>query len=469
METKQRNRILTLLLFGVLMGALDIAILAPALPSIRAEFSVDERSLAWIFSSYILFKLVSTPLMAKLSDLYGRRWVYILDILLLALGSLMVAVSADFPLLILGRAIQGFGAGGIFPVASAVIGDTFPPEKRGSALGMIGAVFGVAFLIGPLLGGVILALASWRWLFLINLPIALAIIAASLRLLPASRSATIRRFDAPGMILLGLFLAALTLGLNQLDAANLPASLLSLPAGGSLAIALILLVILIRVETRAEQPLLPARLFNRRQLRLTYALSAGAGLVEASLVFVPLMAVSGLASQGINERNATWLLIPAVICMAIGAPLGGRLLDRVGSRNVILAGSSVMTLGLVVFALFGTSIIFFLVSGMLVGLGLTALLGAPIRYIMLSEARAEERTFSQGIITLFTSVGQLTGSAIISAMVASFGSEGAFSGYRAAFFLVAIFSIALIFLAALLQRRERELEMLTANETFSRG
>ncbi len=469
METKQRNRILTLLFFGVLMGALDIAILGPALPSIRSEYGVDERSLAWMFSSYVLFQLLSTPLMAKLSDLYGRRWIYILDISLFALGSLLVALSPSYPLVILGRAVQGFGAGGIFPVASAVIGDTFPPEKRGGALGMIGAVFGVAFLIGPLLGGVILALAAWRWLFLINLPIALVVILFSLRLLPVSRPATVRHFDALGMILLALFLAALTLGLNQLDAANLTASLLSLPVGGSLLLALTLLVILVQVEKRAEHPLLPARLFNRRQLGLTYFLSAGAGLMEASLVFVPLMAVSGLASQGINERNATWLLIPAVLAMAVGAPLSGRMLDRIGSRNVILAGTSIMTFGFVVFALLGTSIAFFLLSGMLVGLGLTALLGAPIRYIMLSEALPQERTLAQGIVTLFTSIGQLIGSAIIGAMVVSFGVDNIFVGYRAAFVLVALTSLSLIILATLLKRRASELETLKANEALSHG
>ncbi|GIV65665.1 MAG: hypothetical protein KatS3mg047_0058 [Bellilinea sp.] len=193
-ENKQRNQLLSLLFFGVLMGALDIAILGPALPSIRAEFGVDERNLAWMFSIYVLFQLVSTPLMAKLSDLYGRRWIYILDIVLFALGSLLVATSTSFTGVLIGRAIQGFGAGGIFPVASAVIGDTFPPEKRGSALGMIGAVFGVAFLIGPLLGGVILAIANWHWLFLINLPIAGLIILFSLRLLPATRPCYQPRF-----------------------------------------------------------------------------------------------------------------------------------------------------------------------------------------------------------------------------------------------------------------------------------
>ncbi len=468
-DNSHRNRILTLLFFGVLMGALDIAILGPALPSIRAEFGVDERNLAWMFSSYVLFQLVSTPLMAKLSDVYGRRWIYILDIALFGLGSLLVATSTSFSGVLIGRAIQGFGAGGIFPVASAVIGDTFPPEKRGSALGMIGAVFGVAFLIGPLLGGVILAIANWHWLFLINLPIAVLLILFSLRLLPAARPATSRRLDAAGMILLGLFLASLTFGLNQLDPSNLTASLLTPSVGGVLTLSIVLLVILIQVEKRVNLPMLPAHLFNRRQLRLAYLLSAGAGLAEASLVFVPLMAVTGLASQGINEKNATWLLIPAIVAMAVGSPLAGRLLDRIGSRLVIMGGTALQTAGFLMLSLLGGNLIFFLLSGVLIGGGLTALLGAPIRYIMLGEASAEERSLAQGLVTLFTSIGQLVGSALIGALVASFGSVNPFNGYQTAFGLITITSLILFVSASLLKTRQRELETLSGHEAFSRG
>lgn len=171
MDEKSRKRLLLVLFIGVLMGALDIAIVGPALPAIRDYFGVDDRASAWIFSVYVLCNLVGTPLMAKLSDIYGRRSIFVLDVLVFGLGSVIVALAPAFSFVLVGRAIQGLGAGGIFPVASAVIGDTFPAEKRGSALGLIGAVFGIAFIIGPILGGLLL-LAGWRWLFLINLPIA---------------------------------------------------------------------------------------------------------------------------------------------------------------------------------------------------------------------------------------------------------------------------------------------------------
>ena len=236
-DSRTRNRLLIVLFTGVLMGALDIAIVGPALPAIQESFGVSDRALAWVFTIYVLANLIGTPLMAKLSDRAGRRSIYVLDVALFAAGSLVVALSPSFGVLLVGRAIQGFGAGGIFPVASAVIGDTFPVEKRGSALGLIGAVFGIAFLIGPILGGVILYALSWHWLFLINLPIAAALIVAAMRLLPTTRPQQRRPFDWAGMAVLAVLLTALSYGLNQLDTSRFSASISSVQVWGFVALA----------------------------------------------------------------------------------------------------------------------------------------------------------------------------------------------------------------------------------------
>ncbi len=162
MEKHRNGKILTLLFAGVLMGALDISIVGPAIPSIEQTIQVDHRSLSWIFSIYVLFNLVGVSFLSKLSDLHGRRSIYILSVSVFALGSAVVAFSGNISTLLIGRAIQGFGSSGIFPVASAVIGDIFPPEKRGKTLGMIGAVFGMAFLIGPVIAGVMLKFFTWK-------------------------------------------------------------------------------------------------------------------------------------------------------------------------------------------------------------------------------------------------------------------------------------------------------------------
>ena len=466
MEPRQRNLILTVLFIGVLMGALDIAIVGPALPAIRAQYQLNERSLSWIFSLYVLFNLIGTPLMAKFSDQFGRRSIYVLDVALFAVGSLVVALAPSFPFVLIGRAVQGFGAGGIFPVASAVIGDTFPAEKRGSALGLIGAVFGLAFLIGPILGGVILSLASWQWLFFINLPIAAVVMVLSLKYLPATRPAESKRFDWAGALTLTLMLASLALAVNQLDVQRFFASLISITTLPFLAAFAVLFVILTRLEKSAENPIVPPSLFDRPQLRLTYALSAGAGFAEAGLVFLPLLAVISLAGSGIQEKNASWMLMPVVLAMVVGSPTSGRMLDRFGSRTVILAGTSLLTVGMVLVGLFSSSLAMFIFSGVLIGLGLSALLGAPLRYIMLNESRLEERSVAQGVVAIFTSAGQLLGGALTGAIASSRTSAGgAGAGYSLAFLVIGAISLVLAVIALQLKSRQAEQAAVKAPQT----
>ncbi len=461
-DNRTRNRILVVLFIGVLMGALDIAIVAPALPAIKAAHpGVSARALAWVFTIYVLFNLIGTPLMAKLSDRAGRRSIYLLDVSLFAAGSLIVALSPTFGVLLLGRAVQGLGAGGIFPVASAVIGDTFPPEKRGSALGLIGAVFGLAFLIGPIIGGVVLMAASWRWLFLINLPIAAVVLILAARTLPASKPAQRKRFDLLGMVVLGLALAALTFGINQFDTKNIAASLASLNVWPFLLAAAVLLLVFYLVETRAEDPIVRMSLFASRQMKVVSGVALGAGLGESAVVFVPLLLV---AAFGIKESTASYALLPAVLAMAVGSPVAGRMLDRFGSRLVILCGLSLLAAGMILVGVLPVTWVGFYGSALVVGLGLGMLLGAPLRYVVLNEAPATARAASQGALSLFTSSGQLIGGALVGAVAASLG--GGVAGYKGAYIAVGVVALLLILVAVNLKSRAAEIETVKRNEAM---
>jgi len=436
MEDRARNRLLAVLFVGVLMGALDIAIVGPALPAIQRGFGVGNAAIAWIFNVYVLFNLMATPLMAKLSDRFGRRRIYTLDVALFGIGSLVVALSPSLTVLLVGRAIQATGAGGIFPVASAVIGDTFPAEKRGRALGIIGAVFGLAFLVGPLLGGLLLQL-SWHWLFLINLPVAAWLLVASQRLVPDVRAADSSPFDWAGVGTLSLLLAGLALGLSRLDSAALLSSLVSWSVGPFLLLALVLLPVFWSVERRAADAVLRPRLLASGQVRLVGLFAAGAGLSEAAMVFLPSLAVSSL---GVGEATASFMLLPLVVALAIGSPTAGRVLDALGSRIVVVAGLALTAAGLFVFGAASTSLAGFIVASALTGLGLSALLGAPLRYILLREADEADRGASQGLLTVFTSVGQLVGGALVGAVAAS--SAGGFP--RALTVLAVVMAVMLV-------------------------
>ena len=459
MESKQRNQILTVLFIGVLMGALDIAIVGPALPAIRNQFQVSERALSWMFSIYVLFNLIGTPLMSRLSDLYGRRMIYILDVALFATGSLIIALSPTFSIVLLGRAIQGFGVGGIFPVASAVIGDTFPVEKRGSALGLIGAVFGIAFIIGPILGGIILSIATWKWLFIINLPIALVVVILALKILPSTRPDRHGKFDWTGMIILAILLASLSLGINQIDTANFGSSLLSLQVFPFFLVFGVLVFIFIRMEKNAPNPIIPLVLFSRRQLTLGNFIAIGAGVIESSLVFLPLLAVVAL---GTKESAASFMLMPLVLAMSIGSPLTGRFLDQYGSKIVLTAGTMISAFGTILISFFATSMTMYIISTVLIGFGLSALLGAPLRYIMLSEASSSERSVAQGITNVFISIGQLIGSALVGALAASAATQviGYSNGYR----FIGFGAIVLILLTFFLKNRSAEQATIRKNQ-----
>lgn len=428
------------------MGALDIAIVGPALPALQAHFGVDSRALSWIFNIYILFSLVGAPLMSKLSDRYGRRAVYLSDIALFALGSALVAASPSFPVLLAGRAVQGLGAGGLLPVASAVIGDTFVPARRGPALGLVGAVFGVAFLLGPLLGGVLLQF-DWRWLFLVNLPVAAAVFWQASLVLPGVRDPEQRPFDALGAGLLIIALTCVAWTVSELEVLTLPSSFFSAEILPFFVLALVAAALFWKVENQAADPMLHPDLFRSRELRVVGCIAAGTGLAEAGMVFLPALAVTAL---GVQDFTASFMLLPLVLAMMVGAPAAGMLLPHRGARQVIQVGLFLVVCGLFVFGIPALTIETFYLAGTLVGIGLAALLGAPLRYVVIRETPQPQRGAGQGLLTLCLSIGRIAGAAALGGFAAS--GQGAAEGYRTALVTVGVVISLLILLSFRLKR-----------------
>jgi MFS family permease len=363
-----------------------------------------------------------------------------------------VARSSSFAMLLGGRAIQAIGAGGVLPVAAAVIGDTFPQEKRGAALGLIGAVFGMAFLVGPPLAGVILRYATWHWLFFINLPIALFLLIGAARLLPSTRPAVRKPFDFPGMALLAVLLGSLAFGITRLDE-NLPALGLLDPAiGGPILLAIILMPVFWIVEKKAADPVLQPRLFRTRQMVVAGLLAVGTGMAETSGVFLPSLAVAGL---GMTVGDASFFMLWTVAALVVGSPLAGRLLDKVGSKIIVQGGLALTAIGFFLFAVGGTSKGLFIAGQLLSGVGLSALLGAPLRYVVLNEAGPDARASAQGLLSIVLSIGQLTGAALVGAIAASRGS-GTVEGYEAGFFAIGVVMVVTTVVAFALKSRAEE-------------
>ena len=441
------RRLLGVLFLGTFLAALDLAVVGPALPAIRETFGVDERAVAWVFTAFVLANLAGLPVMAALSDRLGRRAVYLSDLGLFALGTVVVITAPSFGVLLAGRVVQGLGASGIFPVATAVVGDTFPPETRGRAVGVLGAVFGVAFLVGPALGGIVLSVASWRWLFAGLLPLALLAVAVSVRTVPDTRAPSPRPLDLPGLVLLTGLLVALAVGLSGLDAEARWLRVGDVAVWGPLALALALLAGLVAVERQSAAPLVRPALVRRTAVRVACALAVGAGLVEATFVFLSAYAVEAF---GVAKATGSYLLLPLVLGVALGSPLAGRLIDRIGVRTVVTTACGLVAVGMAGVAA-GPGLAGHVAATVAVGLGLAGLLGSSISYILLVEAAVEERTLAQGLSTLFLSVGQLSGAAVIGAVAASAAVPVA--GYRAAFGVLAVVAAGLAVVARALPGR----------------
>jgi EmrB/QacA subfamily drug resistance transporter len=433
------------------MAALDISIVGPAIPSIEKTISMNQKDLSWIFSIYVLFNLVGISLMAKLSDFFGRRWIYLFSAALFGIGSLIVASSQDITVLLIGRGIQGFGSSGIFPVAAAVIGDVFPVEKRGRALGLLGAVFAIAFILGPFIAGFVLLYFTWNTLFLINIPVVILLIFWGYFLLPSKRMEQKMKFDLTGVILMGIILAAYSVGVNNIRTDHFVESITTFPVLPLLLAAGILTPILIMLEKTTDVPVLDVRLFTSRQVLLVGFIAVGLGLFQSSIVFLPKLAV---ALFGVVPSRASFMLLPVVIAAAIGSPIGGRLVDKIGSRIIIFTGLMIATIALFLMSVVFKNVVYFYCAEGLLGLGLA--IRASLSYIMLNEVSVKERASTQAVLLIFISVGQLTGSALIGALTSA--ADKGVTGFGLAFLIMGILSFLLVVASFFLKGRKRELE-----------
>jgi MFS family permease len=304
-------------------------------------------------------------------------------------------------------------------------------------------VFGVAFLLGPFVAALLLRF-GWQWLFIVNLPIAAALMVASWRILPGALPRAVPKpFDWAGVLMLSTALAALSLGLSNIDSHRLSLSLQAPAVWGLLLSGAVACVATALIERRAVDPVLRPSWFASRQILLVALFAAGAGLGEAGMVFLPDLAVSAL---GMTAHDSSYILVPVVLALAIGSPGFGRLLDRTGPKPIVLIALLALAAGAAVPALLPTTRTVLVVAGALVGLGLSGLLGAPLRYILLAEVPADERAAAQGLLTVFIGIGQLLCGVLIGAIASSAG--GGATGYREAFGAIGIM-VALMAVASL--------------------
>jgi EmrB/QacA subfamily drug resistance transporter len=442
------TRLLWTLSLGVFAGALDLAVLSPALPALAHEFSVQLGDLAWVFTLYLLVTVLSIALASTLADRYGRRPVYLACLVLFAVGSIIVMTAPSYAIFLTGRAIAALGAGGIFPVATATVGDVVPPRRRGAALGIVAATWGLAAVIGPSVGGLVTHFISWRWIFAANVPLAGAVFALALRDVPANAPRRREPLDTLGLALLCIGLLGLMDGL-----------IAARPLIGVLGV--FVLAAFVIWESMAQAPILPLELLETPQLVKTYSLEIVIGILEGALFFIPTVLVG---AQGLSYATAGFIAALGALTFVIVIPISGRALDRVGSRDVLLLGAILTEIGLAIFALAFASLPLVVLAMIVAGAGFGALLGAPTRYIVTNETPERSRATAVGLLSQALIVGQIVGSSLVGALFSLAPSE--IAGYRNAYLAFCAVAFVALVLATTLKthrdERRRSIEEATA-------
>jgi MFS family permease len=435
---KSTRRLLLTLGLGVFAGALDLNVLAPALPVLARSFGVVTGDLAWIFTLYLLVNVAAIVVAGTLADRYGRRRIYQLSMGMFALGSAVTVLAPTYDYFLLGRALLALGAGGLFPVATAAVGDVVPPSRRGAALGTIAATWGLAAILGPAIGGVVTHFLPWQWIFAANFPLAAIVLWLSRRYVPVKAPQTRGPIDALGLVLLCCGLLAVV------DA------LLSVRAEVG-AVGVVLLAAFFFRERRSTNPILPFSLLRTSQLWKAYLLEIAIGVLEGSLFFIPTVIVS---AQHVSTAIAGGIAALGALVFVAVIPFSGRALDRVGSRDVLFAGCLFTEVGLAIFALGFDSMPLTVLAMIVAGLGFGALLGAPTRYIVTNETGASTRATAVGLLSQSLIVGQILGSALIGSIIGNLRGEAA--GYRFAYLTACGIALLALFITSTLRGRTTE-------------
>ena len=403
------------LMLGMFLAALDQTIVSTALPTIVGDLGGLDH-LSWVVTSYLLASTISTPLYGKLGDMRGRKPVFQAAILIFLAGSMLAGLSQSMTQLIAFRALQGIGAGGLMVGAQAIIGDIVPPRERGRYMGLIGSVFGVASVAGPLLGGFIVDNLSWRWVFYVNLPVgivAVAIVALRLRL-PSRR--TEHSIDYFGAALLGGGVAALILlttwGGNQYAWGS--STIVGLGVVGVL-----LLAAFVWQERRAVEPVIPLTLFRSRVFNVSSAMGFTIGMAMfGAIVFIPLFLQ---LVYGASPTSSGLRMLPLMAGLLVAAIASGRVISRIGRyRPFPIAGTAVLVGGMFLLSRLGVGTapwlasVYMLVVGVGIGLVMQVLV-----LVVQNDARPEDMGVATSTATFFRSVGGSFGVAIFGAIFAS--------------------------------------------------
>jgi EmrB/QacA subfamily drug resistance transporter len=325
----------------LLLAALDQTIVSTALPTIVADLGGLDH-LSWVVTAYILASTIVAPLYGKLGDLYGRRRMVIIAVTIFLVGSVLCGLAQSMEFLIAARALQGLGGGGLFVLALSIIADVLPPKDRGKVQGVFAGVFGVSSVIGPLIGGWFVEVASWHWIFYVNLPFGLAALAGFIWGFHAPTERVAHKIDWLGAALLSMALGALIL-VTSLGGRSFGWG--SVPALGLMALSALSLLAFLWAETKADEPILPLSLFGNNVFNVT----SGIGFVAGAMMFgtVTFIPVWLQIARGASPTQSGWEMIPLTLGILAASTVAGNYMGRTGRYRILpRIGLAIAALGM---------------------------------------------------------------------------------------------------------------------------
>lgn len=419
--------IMTVYLLGIFMGALDTGIVTPARTVIQESLGVSDTAGIWMITIYTLAYAASIPVMGKLADRIGRRTIYLLSIALFGGGSLLCGLSHSmnsFAALLGARAIQAIGGGGIVPIANAEFGTTFPEEKRGMALGMVGGVYGIANIFGASAGSLVMDIFGtdrWEFIFYVNVPIAVFILIAGFICLPNNKDKSTSKIDSFGTCILVVMVLCIMYGLKNIDFFDFIPTVTSTDVYPFLIGFVVLLPLFIAIEKRAEDPVINLNLFTNIRSLATLLVAIISGIVLMGVIFVPQMCENALR---VPTGTGGYFVIALGLTAGIGAMTSGKLTDKYGPKLVLGIGLVASILGALVI-IFGTTVnpnkINVFGGLMLIGFAIGFTMGAPLNYMMLGEVPAKEANSALATLSLVRSLGTVVAPAIMVGFIAHAG------------------------------------------------
>jgi EmrB/QacA subfamily drug resistance transporter len=411
----RKREILVAVLLVTFLSALDQTIVGVALPRIVGELGGTNELYTWVVTSYLLTATITGVFYGKLSDIYGRRLMLLFGVSVFLLGSFLSALSWSMESLIVFRGIQGVGAGAIFPISLAIIGDLFTPRERGRYQGLFGAVFGVASIIGPLLGGWLTDNLSWHWIFLVNLPIGAVTLYIIYRYLPSvhGEPAT-RNLDYLGGLIFAVGVVFLLLGLTNKQSAEWT----DVSVGGFLLIAAVLTPLFLFIESRAAEPIVPLELFRNRNYAVTILATflAAIGFFGA-VIFLPRWFQF---VQGVSPTESGLQILPLLAGVILGSIVAGALVSRTGKYKwVVTAALAIMSAGILLFTGLGARTDLPLLWGwmLLAGLGVGPTLSV-FTIVIQSSVPFSRLGVATGNLVFFRQVGGSVGLAVVGTIFA---------------------------------------------------